>query len=168
MNQNKGDSNMDQKKLSKWLKAAVICMGLCIAVVYFAAVPILGHDLAMQYPEFAYCLWPWLVFIWLTAVPVYAALIFCWRIASSIGKDLAFTTQNAQSCKWISYMAALDGAYFFVGNLVLLFLSMNHPGILLASLLVVVACVAICLAFRALAHMVGRAAALQEQSNLTI
>lgn len=159
---------MDQSKLARWLKAAIIVIGLCLAVIYFAVIPTMGRSLADAYPEFAHCFWPWVVFIWITAAPVYAALIFCWRIASGIGRDQSFTHQNAENCKWISNLAILDSAYFFVGNIVLLFMNMNHPGIILASLLVVFAGAAIAIAFAALSNLVGRAAALQEQSDLTI
>ena len=159
---------MDHKKLARWLKAAVIIIALCLAVIYFMVIPSMGRSLADANPEFAYCFWPWMVFIWITAVPVYAALIFCWRLARGIGLDRPFTRQNAENCKWISALAILDSVYFFVGNVLLLFLNMNHPGILLASLLVVFAGAAIAIAFGALSNLVGRAATLQEQSDLTI
>ena len=159
---------MDQTKLARRLKTAIIFVAVCIAVVYFAVLPSCGHTVARQYPEFAYCFWPWLAFLWVTAAPLYAALIFCWKIAVNIGHDQSFTRQNAASCKWISILAALDSAYFLVGNIVLLFLNMNHPGIVLGSLLVVFAGAAIAIAFAALSNLVSRAAALQEQSDLTI
>ena len=159
---------MDQTKLSRRLKVAIIFIAVCLAVVYFAVLPTCGRTIAQQNPEFAYCFWPWLAFLWITAAPLYAALIFCWKIATNIGRDQTFTKENAASCKWVSNLAVLDSAYFFIGNIVLWFLNMNHPGIVLGSLLVVFAGAAIAIAFAALSNLVSRAAALQEQSDLTI
>ena len=159
---------MDQTKLSRRLKVDIIFIAVCLAVVYFAVLPTCGRTIAQQNPEFAYCFWPWLAFLWITAAPLYAALIFCWKIAANIGRDQTFTKENAASCKWVSNLAVLDSAYFFIGNIVLWFLNMNHPGIVLGSLLVVFAGAAIAIAFAALSNLVSRAAALQEQSDLTI
>ena len=159
---------MNQKKLAGWLKAAMIIAAICLAVIYFAVLPTIGRDFADAYPEFAHCFWPWMAFIWVTAAPVYAALIFCWRIAANIGKDRSFTIENARNCKIVALLAIVDAAYFFLGNVVLTFLNMNHPGIVFASLLVCFAGAVIAIAFAALSNLVGRAAALQEQSDLTI
>jgi hypothetical protein len=45
---------------------------------------------------------------------------------------------------------------------------MSHPGVTLLSLLIVFAGIAIAVAAAALSHLVHKAAALQEQSDLTI
>lgn len=82
--------------------------------------------------------------------------------------DRSFTVANAKLLRWISVLAVLDAAVFFTGNLVYLLLDMNHPGIVLFSLMVSFAGVAIAVASAALSYLVQRAAALQDQSDLTI
>ena len=159
---------MKQKTLSRWLKAAMIGVALCGAVIYLLVIPEFGRSIADDNPEFAYCYWPWLIFLWCTALPCLAALIFGWRIAKNIGNDRSFCMENARALKWIADLAAGDAAFFFVGNVVFLFLNMNHPGIVLLSLLVVFAGVAVAVAAAVLSHLVGKAAVLQEQSDLTI
>ena len=159
---------MEQKTLAKWLKAILIGVGICGLVVYFLIIPACGKSFAVENPESAHCYWPWLIFLWLTAVPCFAALVLGWRIASGIGADRSFTEQNAKYLKWVSWLAAGDAAFFFVGNVVLLLANMNHPGIVLGSLLIVFAGTAIAVAAAALSRLVKKAAALQEQSDLTI
>ena len=56
----------------------------------------------------------------------------------------------------------------FLGNLILTFLNMNHPGILLISLMVIFLGISVSIAAAALSHLVLKAAVLQEQSDLTI
>lgn len=159
---------MEQKALSKWLKIIIIGVGICGLVGYFLVIPSFGQSLARQYPEFSGRYLPWLIFIWLTAIPCYIALFFGWKIAANIGRDRSFSVENANLLKWISWLAAGDSIYFFAGNVALLLLGMSHPGVVLLSLLVVFAGVAITVAAAALSHLVRKAAALQEESDLTI
>ena len=159
---------MEQKTLARWLKVILIGVGICGLVVYFLIIPAYGTSLVSQYPEFSGRYWPWLIFLWLTGVPCYTALVLGWKIASRIGADRSFTEDNARYLKWISWLAAGDAAFFFLGNVILLFTNNSHPGIVLFSLLIVFAGTAIAVAAAALSRLVKKAAALQEQSDLTI
>ena len=159
---------MEQKALSKWLKVIIVGVGLCGLVVYFLIVPEFGKSIVRDYPEFHSWYWPWLIFLWGTGVPCYTALVFGWKIAVNIGNDRSFSMENAKLLKWISWLAEGDAIFFFAGNIVLWFSNMNHPGVVLASLLVVFAGVAIAVAAAALSHLVKKAAVLQEESDLTI
>ena len=160
---------MRQKTLSNWLKFIIVGVGLCGLVVYLLVVPMLGQTVAAAEDGlFDRLYWPWLVLIWVTALPIYAALAFGWIIAVNIGKDRSFSVENARLLKWISGLAAGDAAFFFIGNLLYLFLNWSHPGVTLLSLVVVFVGVAISVAAAALSHLVMKAALLQEQSELTI
>ncbi len=151
---------MKQSALSKWLKLMIAGVGICGGVIYAVLIPMLARAMVDRYPEFGNCQWPWLILIWATAVPCCAALVFGWKIAANIGADRSFSAENAKLLKWISVLAAVDSAIFFAGNLIYLLLGMNHPSIVLGSVLIVAAA--------ALSHLVLKAAELQIQSDLTI
>lgn len=160
---------MRQKALSNWLKFIIVGVGICGLVVYLMVVPMLGQTVAVaEDGVFDHLYWPWLVLIWVTALPCYAALAFGWIIAVNIGKDRSFSVENARLLKWISGLAAGDAAFFFLGNILYLFLGWSHPGVTLMCLIVVFVGVAISVAAAALSHLVMKAAMLQEQSDLTI
>ena len=159
---------MQQRTLAKWLKAVIIGSGLCGLVIYFLVFPIFGQSIVDSAPEFAGWYRPWLVFLWVSGIPCYAVLVFAWRIAANIQADRSFTAANAAHLKWISWLAAGDAAYFFVGNVAMLLLNMSHPGVTLLSLIVVFIGIAVSVAAAALSHLVQKAAVLQEQSDLTI
>ena len=159
---------MNQKKLAVWLKIIVAGIGLCGAVLYVFVIPHLGNNVARDNPEYAFCYWPWLVFLWATALPCYAALVLLWRIAADIGRDRSFSAQNGKRLRVISLLAAGDCLVFFLGNLVFLFLDMGHPGVLLFSLAVIFAGIAVAVVSAVLSHLVAKAGDLQEQSDLTI
>jgi len=159
---------MEQKAFSRWLKGIVIGIGLCGLLVYAAVVPALANYMQEGYPEFSMAVLPWKLFIWCSGIPCFAVLYFAWGIVADIGFDRSFTDENAKRLKWISGLAAGDALFFFLGNILLLFLNMNHPGIVLASFVIVFIGVAVAVAAAALSHLVTKAAALQEQSDLTI
>ena len=119
-------------------------------------------------PEFSYCYAPWLCIIWLTAIPCYLALYFGWKITTEISRDRSFSMVNSRYLKYISILALADSGYFFLANLALLFLNMNHPAVFLGSLLAEFAGAAVAVASAALSHLVQKAAKIQEENELTI
>ena len=159
---------MEQKSLARWLKLMILVVAVCCLAVYFLVIPAYGGSLRDEYPEFAYCFWPWVIFLWVSALPVLAALALGWRVAANIGRDASFSMDNARLLRRIAWLAAGDTVYLFLGNLVLLLLGMSHPGIALLLLLAVFVGAAAAVAAGALSHLVQKAARLQEDSDLTI
>lgn len=159
---------MTHRKLSIYLKLIILAIALFGFLVYAMVLPDLGQGIVRANPEFAYCYAPWLAFLCLSGLPCYAALILAWRIAVNIGRDRSFILENARLLKWIFRLAAGDAVFFLLGNVVYLFLNMNHPGIVLYSLLVVFCGVAVYVVAAGLSHLTEKAALLQEQSDLTI
>ena len=159
---------MKQDTLAKWLKLVIVGVGICGIIIYAAVIPSLARAMADAYPEFDGRQWPWLALIWATAVPCYIALALAWKIAVNIGADRSFSASSARCLKWISVLAAADSAIFFAGNIIYLLLNINHPGVVLLSLLVAFFGAAVSVASAALSHLVMKAADLQAQSDLTI
>lgn len=159
---------MKQKNLANWLKLIIVGIAVCGLIVYAGIFPMYGRTLADTYKDYSHAYVPWLVFIYITAIPCYTVLVFCWQIASNIGADRSFSQANAKLLKRISFLAAADSLIFFAGNIIYLLLDMNHPSIVLLSLIIVFVGIAISVAAAALSHLVNKAAELQEQSDLTI
>ena len=159
---------MKQKTLSGWLKGILVITGICGLVVYLWIIPEIADALLQRAPEFESAFLPWLIFLILTGIPCYAALGLLWKIAQIIGANRSFCMQNAKLLKYISVLAAADAGFFFAGNIVLLLLDWNHPGIVLVSLCIVFIGVALSAAAALLSYLIQKAADLQEQSDLTI
>ena len=159
---------MEQQKLVRWLKLLVILAALCGLLLCVGVLPLVGRRMAEAYPEFAHCYLPWLLFLWVLAVPCFLALVLAWKIFTNIEKDRSFCTENADYLQRISYLAAGDAAVLVFGNVLFLLIGMNHPSVLLASMLFVFLAIAISVAAAVLSHLVHKASLLQEQSDLTI
>ena len=159
---------MNHNTLAKQLKSVIIGVAIFGLMVYIWIVPTLGQSMADMFVECAEAFMPWLIFIWMTGIPCYAALVFAWKIASNIGVDRSFCQANGVLMKRIARLAMADGIFFFLGNIVLLFAGINHPGIVIVSLLVMCIAMGISVAASALSHLIMEAADLQEQSDFTI
>ncbi len=160
---------MTQKNLSIWLKVIIIGTGIFGLIVFCLLIPAYGANLVSIYPEFSNRYWPWLVFLWLCAVPCFVSLFYGWKIASNIGNDNSFSFENAKHLKTISKLAAADCAFFFVGNWSLLLMNMSHPGIVIIfAPLVIFVGIAVAVVSAALSHLVYKSAVLQSENDLTI
>ena len=159
---------MKQRNLSRWLKIIIIGLAVCGLVSDFVVIPALGQSAAGDDPALIRMYLPWLIFAWVFSIPCYAALVFSWRIAGNIGRDRSFSAENARFMKYISILAGGDTAFFFIVGTIYLFLGISHPGVFIFSLIVVMIGAALAVAAAALSHLIGKAAELQDQSDLTI
>lgn len=159
---------MEQRTLVRWLKLLVIFVAICGIALCVGVLPMAGKELAALYPEFAYCYLPWLVFLWILAVPCFIALLLAWKIFGNIEKDCSFCMENADALRKISYLAAADSGLLFAGNVLFLLLNMNHPAVLLGACMIVIVGVGISVAAAVLSHLVRKAVKLQEENELTI
>ena len=159
---------MKSDSLARWLKVIIIGLAVWGLCIYAGILPLMGKELLLDVAGVSHYFWPWMVFLWVSAVPCYAMLVYGWKVVVNIGRDRSFCNENAYALKNISYLALCDSVYFFVGNVVLYLMDMNHPSVFLASFFVIFAGVAVAVAAAALSHLVLKAARLQEQSDLTI
>lgn len=160
---------MNQKNLSKWLKAIILGAVAAVLVIYGFVVPEFAGFLAglRVHENPAFC-GIWIAVISVTGLPILAALGLAWKIAKNIGEDRSFSMDNARALKTVFYLALGDAVYFFLANLVLFFCDLSHPGIFLISMIAVFAAVAVAVAMAALSHLVEKAAVLQDENDLTI
>ena len=156
------------KKLSVTLKLSIVGIALCGLVLYLGAIPIFALSMRTAYPEFSECFWPWLAFLWGSALPCYAVLLYGWRVAGEIGRGNAFSTENAASLRAVARLAVLDTIYLALGNIILFLLSMNHPGIALGLMAVCVVGVIVAAVADTLSKLIAEAAHLREEQDLTI
>ena len=152
---------MNHTKLSKGLKVLIVCAGLCGIAVYVRACLEVTPEIAAR------CV-PWLVILGCVYVPCYVALGICWKVAASVGADRSFTMENSRRFHWIAVLALADALAFFLANVVYWLIGLGHPGVALFSLLLALVGAAIALVCEGLSYLVKKAAALQDQSDLTI
>jgi hypothetical protein len=159
---------MNQSQLAKWLKFITSIVAVLATVFFFYMVPAIGRDFRSTYPEFAYLFWPYLIWIWVAAIPCYLALINLWRICREIARDNSFSRPVSMALRSISRLALFDTLLCFVVSNVYLFSNMLHPGLLIACFFVEVGGLAISLVAAVVSHWVEKGYALNEENALTI
>ena len=163
---------MKPDKFSLMMKAVIIMIAVFGTLFYFVFIPMMGREMQQFYlNDLAYynkLFYAWIVLIWITAVPCYAVLVLAWKMAVSVQNDTQFSHKNSGRLSKIALLAVIDGAFFFFMNIVYLIANVNHPGVVLVSLLILLVAIAFAAAAKVLAGMVDKAAVLQEESDLTI
>ncbi len=159
---------MSSKSLCAMLRAAVIAVAFCAVIICAVLLPSLIDEALLAYPEFAHWKTPWVIFLWLAALPCFMILALIWKISGTVRNETVFTLPTARLVKAGAQLMLADVAFFFTGNVLFIFLNMNHPSIFLLSLFVDVFGAALAVAAAVLARYITKAAALQEEADATV
>jgi len=159
---------MSSKTLGNLMKISVIAAAVCGLFLCIVVIPSFGKDILWAYPEFSDWFWPWLIFAWLAAVPCFAILVYVWKVAGAVSHDTVFTLKSAKWVKTGAILLLSDAAFLFFGNVLLLLLGMNHPGVLLYSFIGEIFAVVLSLLAAVLSRYLTKAAVLQEESEGTL
>ena len=159
---------MEMKKLARLLQLALIGAAVLGVAVFFVAVPMLGREIATMNPEYAVAYWPWLLFLWLCAVPCFLSLMPGWRVFGRLAQKNAFCLENGKDMKRIAHLAFFDTVLFLVGNVMMAAFGWHHPGLLLAACAVALCGALIGVVAQVLGMLVLEAAAMREENDLTI
>lgn len=159
---------MSQKGLANSLKAIITGLAICGLLIYFYFLPVWGKALTADFLQYENAYWPWLIILWISALPCYLVLICGWKVASEIGKDNSFSNINAKMLKNIAFLAAIDSIYIFIAGGIMFALNMSTGMVEILILFLVFAGTAVTVAAAALSHLVYKAAAMKEENDLTI
>lgn len=159
---------MKQKELSGWLKAIVILGTLCALFLGIVIAPEYGYEFTEVCPELAYLLWPCLIFVWISIIPVAVALALVWQIALAIGRDNSFSHKNVERLRLICIMSLTDTLLYIAGGIYLALSNILHISIFLLIVGIVSVGAAITVAAAALSHLTRKAADLKSENDLTI
>src|SRR5699024_11941953 len=95
-------------------KVIIVMAGLISIVLVAVLAPILGKELILAHPELKYLFWPSLIFIWLTAIPVFISLYLFYLISYEIIKDNTFYIKYVSRLTIVIQLALLESAFFLI------------------------------------------------------
>ena len=154
--------------MAKWLKFIIVGVGICGLITYTVIMPRFAEYLVRQNSMLEKNVLPWLILIWISAVPCYAVLVLGWKIADNIRMDRSFSYENARYLKWVSYLSMADAVFVFLANIVFLLLDMSVEAVMLVTCIIVFAGISISVCSAALSHLVVKAADMKEENDLTV
>jgi len=160
---------MKKTTMTRLLHAVLIVAVLLAGLFFFAWLPMMGKEMAVADPEFAWAYWPCLIWAWIFALPIFSAVYPAWLVFSSISApEGAFTRLNARCLRTIAILAFADAVIFPAGMVILGFLGAGSGPLTFWTPAVIFACAAVGIAALVLSHLVDDAAEMKEDSDLTI
>ncbi len=159
---------MKQDGLAKWIKFVIAGVGICGLIVYSVIMPRFGAYLVKQNTMLEKNVLPWLIMIWVSAIPCYAVLILGWKVADNIKNDRTFSYDTAKYLKWVSYLAMADSIFVFITHVIFLLLDISAAAVMLVIIIIVFFGVSISVCAAAVSHLVIKAADIQEENELTV
>ena len=114
---------MNTKTMTTLLRVVLLAAAVLCGIFFLWFLPSYGREVQQADPEFTWAYWPCLIWAWLFALPIFGAMLPCWRIFGSISApEGAFTRRNARDMRSISRLAFADALIFPAGMFVLAFM----------------------------------------------
>ena len=161
---------MKKTTMTRLLHAVLIVAAALAGLMFFWWLPTLGSQMALAEPEYAWAYWPCLIWAWIFALPIFAAIYPAWLVFSSISApEGACTRLNARCLRAIAILAFADAVIFPAGMVILAFMGAGQPGLtVLVTPAVMFVCAAVGIAALVLSHLVDDAAEMKEDQDLTV
>ncbi|MGX4670067.1 DUF2975 domain-containing protein [Cerasibacillus sp. JNUCC 74] len=159
---------MKQKELSNWLKVIIVICGILglLFCVYFG--PEIGKEVLLNSEKMKVLYNPFIVFIWITGIPFYIALILGWKICLDISTNQAFSIKNANRLKQISVLAMIECFLYFVALIYLFIVKSISINMLIIILLILFFAFVISVLTSILSQLVREANKIKTDNDLTI
>ncbi len=160
---------MNQKTISRIMIAGGVVAVLGILLVFGVFVPVIAGECKMMYPELSHLYWPGMIGMWLIGATYLLGLFEYFRVCARIGEEQSFSAGNVLSLRRIALYMALSGVLWIAAILAppLVFHADLGP-IWIYFVLFSMAGFALSLLAWGISHLLRRAAALQEENDLTV
>lgn len=161
---------MNTKTMTTLLRAVLLAAAVLCGIFFLWFLPSYGQEVQQADPEFTWAYWPCLIWAWLFALPIFGAMLPGWRIFGSISApEGAFTRRNARDMRSISHLAFADALVFPAGMLIIGIMGAGSaPLTIVITPMVVFCCAAVGVVCYVLSRLIGDAAALREENDMTI
>ena len=160
---------MDDKKLTVFMRIAIILIGICGVAICLFWLPMTTTKSfgalswgALRKVEN----WTQYIFHWGISLPCFWLLIMAWEVTSDMQKGRLFIEKNAVRVKCATVILLCDILLFLIGNITFAILGWNEWLVLHLFAAVVGLIVAIVLFI--FSQYLRKAATLQEESDLTV
>ena len=146
---------MSQKELAKWLKVIVIIIAILSCLVFTVFVSSSIEIVVNDDPVFIPIIIPFKIYVWISAIPFYYALVLVWKICTDIGNDDSYSLGNIFRLKVISYLSVAECIYYaFFPIFMLVVFNAAQPGFMIIIFTIMI----VCLAFGFLSALLSRLA----------
>lgn len=161
---------MKRKSMATILQVILVVLAALGLLFFFVVLPVVGKGMAESAPEFGHMYWPCLLWAWVFALPVFAALVPAWQIFGTIReKGKAFCHENARRFHLISLCAFASGTVVLCGLIGLALVGTGSaPLFFLVGPAAIAACGVVGFACYVMSRLVQETAEMREENELTV
>ncbi|MCL1630764.1 DUF2975 domain-containing protein [Sporolactobacillus sp. CPB3-1] len=155
---------------TRFLKFAVILIGLPVLAWCILALPKFTHYFAVLMPRLAYLEYPFFAGFCVTAVFYFAALHQALKLLNYIDENQAFSERSVTSLKKIKYCAIAIGALYtlFMPLFYLMADADDAPGLIIVVLVIIFGCVVVAVFAAVLQKLLKNAIDIKSENDLTV
>lgn len=158
---------MNEKMLSRLTRLAILLIGVCGVLSCLLWVPISTENATLRaLPWRSYSFLIQYVFHWCVSLPCFLLLGLAWRVTANMNCDGLFMEENARYVGRAAVILIFDDLAFLIGNVIFAALGWNRW--LTLHIPVAVTGLVLAIFMYVLSQYLARAAALQEESDLTV
>ena len=153
-----------------FLKIAVILIGIPILALCIFLLPEIAEYFAELNPKLDFLQYPFLIGLYVTAIPFYFALYQAFKLLCYIDKNQAFSELSVKALKNIKYCAITISA-LYVALMPLLYLMAevdDAPGIILIGMVIIFGCMVVAVFAAVLQKLLKNAIDIKSDNDLTI
>jgi hypothetical protein len=158
------------KRETLFLKIAVVLMGLPVLALCVFLLPEIAEFFAELNPKLAYLQYPFLIGMYLAAIPFFFALYQAFKLLGYIDKNIAFSELSVKALKNIKYCAFTISALYvvFMPLLYLMAEVDDAPGILLIGMVIIFGCMVVSVFAAVLQKLLKNAIDIKSENDLTV
>ncbi len=161
-------TDLQKKDTGKWLKAIIMMATVISFVLVVILAPFLGKEIISTHSELNFLFWPSLIFIWITALPLFVSFYLFYLISQKIIEDKPFDEKNVTRLTIVSRLALIESALYLIALIMLVLLGVSHISLLLIIIMVMFIALAMAVITAILAHLVDKARRIEIENELTI
>ena len=153
-----------------FLKIAVILIGIPILALCIFLLPEIAEYFAELNPKLDFLQYPFLIGLYVTAIPFYFALYQAFKLLCYIDKNQAFSELSVKALKNIKYCAITISALYvvFMPLLYLMAEVDDAPGIILIGMVIIFGCMVVAVFAAVLQKLLKNAIDIKSDNDLTI
>lgn len=156
---------MSRKLISAMVKTTILFLALT-GVLCCAMMPTIVKYILPGFSSRTHLYWS--IFLIISSIPCFCALVPAWKIADNIKKSKAFCKNNAKMMHLIGIFMAVDTSIIFLVNIIYFICRISFVYLFSAFFLIIAIFFALSVCSFALSSLIANATELQIQSDLTI
>lgn len=155
-------------KTTNILKWVVLFFAAAVFVASVTYLPYVANSMAQQYPEYAKTKIPLMIYLYISSVGFYYAIVMAVKICNNISKNILFDKANLKAFSNTSKVALAELIYYVVGLVAALAFDLCHQYVLIFFVVIAFAALVLYLLCAVVCQLLKKAIAIREENDLTV